>query len=137
MMELSTVKKNKISLTDYNYRRDIDNRLLMAEFKAVDLAVLEEILYSPLRVQTRKIAKNIDKAESEILLRTRSGKWLGGFAAFRYMAFRLPWFTLLAPFLYLPVIAQLGDVIYKVIAKNRYLILGGTCTHKVCQAVSK
>jgi len=80
---------------------------------------------------------DVDKAESEILLRTRSGKWLGGFAAFRYMAFRLPWFTLLAPFLYLPVIAQLGDVIYKVIAKNRYLILGGTCTHKVCQAVSK
>jgi len=67
MIELTQVKKNKITLTDYNYRRDIENRLLLASFNTSEVAVLEEILYSPIKVLIRKIAKNIDKTEEEIL----------------------------------------------------------------------
>jgi hypothetical protein len=67
MIELTQLKKNKITLSDYNYRRDIENRLLLASFTTFEIAVLEEILYSPIKVQIRKIAKNIDKTEEEIV----------------------------------------------------------------------
>ncbi len=67
MLELTQLKKNKITLSDYNYRRDIENRLLLASFNTFEIAVLEEILYSPIKVLIRKIAKNIDKAEEEVL----------------------------------------------------------------------
>ncbi len=83
--------------------------------------------------------KKVDtvRANKEILLRTPDNQWLGGFYAFRYMAGRLPWLVLLAPFLYIPGIAQLGEAIYKLIADNRYALLGGTCDHKTCQVVAK
>ncbi len=67
MIELSAVKKNKITLSDYNYRRDIENRLLLASFTTLEISLLEEILYSPIKAQIRKIAKNIDKTEEELL----------------------------------------------------------------------
>jgi len=67
VLELTQLKKNKITLSDYNYRRDIENRLLLASFNTFEIAVLEEILYSPIKVLIRKIAKNIDKAEEEVL----------------------------------------------------------------------
>ena len=46
LLEASSIRKNKISLTDYNYQKDIQNRLLLAKFSLSDLKVLEEILYS-------------------------------------------------------------------------------------------
>ncbi|HEX4840172.1 MAG TPA: hypothetical protein VFU89_07005 [Rhabdochlamydiaceae bacterium] len=67
MIELTQHKKNKITLSDYNYRRDIENRLLLASFTAFEIAVLEEILYSPIKASIRKIAKNIEKTENEIV----------------------------------------------------------------------
>jgi hypothetical protein len=67
MIELTASKKNKISLADYNFRRDIENRLLMANFSTFEVAVLEEILYSPIRAPIRKMAKNLDKGEEELL----------------------------------------------------------------------
>jgi hypothetical protein len=68
MVELSTAKKNKIVLADYNYRRDIDNRLLMSQFSTLDFAVLEEILFSPIKIPIRKLAKNIDESEENVQL---------------------------------------------------------------------
>jgi hypothetical protein len=67
MIELTQLKKNKITLSDYNYRRDIENRLLLASFTIFEISVLEEILYSPIKVLIRKIAKNIDKTEEEVV----------------------------------------------------------------------
>lgn len=67
MIELTAVKKNKITLSDYNYRRDIENRLLLASFSSFEIAVLEEILYSSIKTPIRKIAKNIGKTEEELL----------------------------------------------------------------------
>ena len=66
MVSLSNTKKNKIVLGDYNYLRDIDNRLLMAQFSILDFAVLEEILFSPLKIQIRKISKNIEESEENV-----------------------------------------------------------------------
>lgn len=67
MIEATTIKKNKISLSDYNYQRDIENRLLMSQFKEFDVAVLEEILFSPIKVPVRKLAKNLDASEDQLL----------------------------------------------------------------------
>jgi DNA-binding Lrp family transcriptional regulator len=67
MLETAPLKKNKICLSDYTYQRDIENRLLMAQFSTLDLDVLEEILYSSLTIPIRKLAKNIDIDETELL----------------------------------------------------------------------
>ncbi|HEY5259031.1 MAG TPA: hypothetical protein VIJ46_00160 [Rhabdochlamydiaceae bacterium] len=67
MSEMSALRKNKIQLSDYDYRRDIENRLLMAQFSTVDLEVLEEILYSSLTIPIKKLAKSLDITEQATL----------------------------------------------------------------------
>src|SRR5262249_16209304 len=67
MIELSPLRKNKISLSDYDFHSDIENRLLMAQFSTFDLEVLEEILYSSLTIPIRKLAKNLDVDDTELL----------------------------------------------------------------------
>ncbi|MBX9668025.1 MAG: DCC1-like thiol-disulfide oxidoreductase family protein [Candidatus Obscuribacterales bacterium] len=79
---------------------------------------------------------DLNRAPSEILLREKPGVWVGGFRAFRAIAWRLPWLTPIAPLLYLPGIAQIGDAVYKLVAANRYTILGGKCDHKSCTMVA-
>ncbi len=66
MQDTIALKKHKISLSDYDYRHDIENRLLMAKFSSKDLAVLEEILYSPLSISLKKLASNVSLKESEV-----------------------------------------------------------------------
>jgi hypothetical protein len=66
MLDSAIVKKNKVSLSDYNYRRDIENRLLMAQFSTLDLAVLEEILFSSLTISIAKLASNIGESVETI-----------------------------------------------------------------------
>ena len=66
MVELSSLRKNKITLEDYNFKQDIENRLLMSQFSSHDLEVLEEILYSSIKIPIRKIAKSVDLEEDEI-----------------------------------------------------------------------
>ncbi len=62
----STIRKNKITLSDYNYQKDIENRLLLAQFSIIDLEVLEEIIYSSLSISVKKLAKDIDIDETEL-----------------------------------------------------------------------
>jgi len=53
-----------------------------------------------------------------------------GFHAFRWMAWRLPIFWLLAPLLYLPGIPWLGQRLYLSIARHRFHLVpchGGVC----------
>lgn len=67
MAELNPIRKNKISLEDYDYKQDIENRLLMGQFSSHDLEILEEILYSSIKIPIRKLSKNTDLDEEEIL----------------------------------------------------------------------
>jgi hypothetical protein len=67
MNEITTLRKNKITLSDYYHHRDIVNRLLMSEFSTLDLEVLEEILYSSLKISIYKLAQNIDVEASDIM----------------------------------------------------------------------
>lgn len=67
MLEFNVQRKQKICLSDYDYKQDVNNRILMAHFTSCDLAVLQEILYSPLRISTRKLAKNCAYSFEEVL----------------------------------------------------------------------
>lgn len=67
MIELTQIKKNKVTLSDYNHRRDIENRLLLSKFTTFERSVLEEILFSPIHTQIRKMAKNLDCSEEELV----------------------------------------------------------------------
>ncbi len=66
LLEAASPRKNKISLTDYNYQKDIQNRLLMAHFTTTDIEVLEEILYSSILIPIEKLSKSVDIAEEEL-----------------------------------------------------------------------
>jgi hypothetical protein len=67
MADLNTPRKNKITLEDYDFRQDIENRLLMSQFTSQDLNVLEEILYSSIKIPVKKLAKSVDLDEEELL----------------------------------------------------------------------
>lgn len=59
-MSTFTNRKNKINLTDYNFQRDIENRLLMAELSFVEVDVLQEIINGSLKTSIQSIADNLN-----------------------------------------------------------------------------
>ena len=63
MLELSPARKNKVNLNDYNFQLDIENRILMSDFTALDVEILEEILFSPLKISYKKLLRNMDCEE--------------------------------------------------------------------------
>jgi predicted transcriptional regulator len=67
MHEIGAPRKNKIVLSDYNSKRDIENRLLMSLFTQLDLDVLEAIIYSSITIPVKKLAKSVDGDPVEIL----------------------------------------------------------------------
>ncbi|QEL15967.1 thiol-disulfide oxidoreductase DCC family protein [Limnoglobus roseus] len=58
-----------------------------------------------------------------------------GFSAFRWMAWRLPATTLLAPFLYIPGVLWLGNRAYRWVARNRFKLM--PCGDGGCQVQLK
>ncbi|MES2199057.1 MAG: hypothetical protein V4489_02680 [Chlamydiota bacterium] len=68
LLEASSIRKNKISLTDYNYQKDIQNRLLLAKLTLDDLRVLEEILYSSLHIPLSDLANDLSLDVPSLLL---------------------------------------------------------------------
>lgn len=59
-------RKNKVVLSDYNYRSDIENRLLMANLSLIELEVLGEIINGSLKMTVQQLAKYLDKSEKEL-----------------------------------------------------------------------
>jgi hypothetical protein len=66
MLELSAVRKNKINLSDYNFQQDIESRILLSDFSTFDLEVLEEILFSPLKISIKKLCRSIGCEENQL-----------------------------------------------------------------------
>ncbi len=60
MLKFSAALKNKVDLNDYDWRRDIENRLLMSHFTVFDVEVLEEILHSSLQIQLPTLANALE-----------------------------------------------------------------------------
>ncbi len=83
--------------------------------------------------ENRRRLENFDfeRAQTEMLLATEEG-WAGGFRAFRKIAQSLPLLWPFVPFLYLPAMTAIGDRIYKLIARNRYLLFG-RCNDGYCE----
>lgn len=66
MLEVSSIRKNKFNLSDYPFTQDIECRILMADFSSFDIQVLEEILYSPLKISLKKIERSMNADEAEL-----------------------------------------------------------------------
>lgn len=66
MLELNPFRKNKVNLEDYDYSKDIQNRLILAKLTSNDLEVLEEILYSPQIIEISKLAQDLLMEESDL-----------------------------------------------------------------------
>ncbi len=76
MLELTSPRKNRINFADYNSAQDIENRIVLSDFSPFDLEVLEEILFSPLKISLKKLARNletVDAALSPILEKLTKG----------------------------------------------------------------
>jgi predicted DCC family thiol-disulfide oxidoreductase YuxK len=62
---------------------------------------------------------------------TPAGRLYGGYRSIRWLAWRVPLLWPLAPFLYLPGITQLGDYVYRWVARHRFQLV--PCQHGACQ----
>jgi len=58
-----------------------------------------------------------------------------GFAAFRWLAWRMPPLVTLAPLMYIPGVPQLGRRAYLWVARNRFRLV--PCDHGVCTLPAK
>ncbi len=67
MLEISVPRKNKISLSDYDHKKDIENRNLLSSFSKLELNILEELLFSPIKTSLSKLSKDLDIQEKKIL----------------------------------------------------------------------
>jgi hypothetical protein len=56
-------KKNKIFLADYPYKRDIENRLFMANLSILEVKVLQEILNNSLRIPISELCDSLSCPE--------------------------------------------------------------------------
>lgn len=75
-----------------------------------------------------------DMLMAEMYVVSRSGKRMGGAAAFRYMSWFIPVLWPIAPFMNLPGTLPIWSFFYKIVARNRYRFGriqdcdGGTCS---------
>ncbi len=97
---------------------------------------LGQLAYVNVRDESQPMLKEPPVAGAPLLEQMhvvpRDGRHLyGGYAAIRFLAWRLPLTWLTAPFLYLPGMTWLGQKIYLWIARNRFKIV--PCEHGVCK----
>ena len=60
MLELNAARKIKINLADYDFSNDIKNRIFISQLSFLDLVVLEELLYSPIKTSLSQFLKKTD-----------------------------------------------------------------------------
>lgn len=65
-MPNNSIRKNNISLKDYNFQRDVENRLLMAEFTVQDVLVLKEILDHSLTIPLHILCEDLEISAQEL-----------------------------------------------------------------------
>jgi len=66
-MSFLPIKKNKINLSDFNYRREIEIRLLMARLTSFELEVLNEILNNSLIIPLNQLVEILETPKSKLL----------------------------------------------------------------------
>ncbi|MBS4163605.1 Uncharacterized protein PRO82_000908 [Candidatus Protochlamydia amoebophila] len=53
-------RKTKIVLSDYPYKRDIENRLLLSHLSILEVKILQEILHSSLKISIKELAEELE-----------------------------------------------------------------------------
>jgi DNA-binding Lrp family transcriptional regulator len=66
-MPNQTNRKNKVVLADYNYRREIESRLLMANLTACEIEILREILDNSLIIPLKQFADSLNVPVSNVM----------------------------------------------------------------------
>lgn len=66
MIELSLNKKNKVSLSDYNFQKDVENRSLLADLSFFEYDVLQEIFFSSTKFSLKKFARSLETEEKTL-----------------------------------------------------------------------
>lgn len=67
MVELSQFRKNKVVLDDYDFQRDLNNRLLMTQFNETDLETLDEILYNTTKIPLQQLIQDSSFSEDAVV----------------------------------------------------------------------
>ncbi len=74
-----------------------------------------------------------EKCMSQLHVIEPSGKFYGGFEAFRRLCFNLPMLYPMIPLVYFPGASTIGPILYKWVAKNRYLFhFNKVCKTNAC-----
>lgn len=66
-MLISPTKRNKIILSDYNYRRDIENRLLMARLSTFEVQVLINLINGSLKTSVLHVSEDLETEEDLLI----------------------------------------------------------------------
>lgn len=77
MLELNLSRKNKINLSDYNSQQEIANRIFISDFSLLDFKVMEEILFSPLKISFKKMSRSLEMEEKELAQTLRKFRQAG------------------------------------------------------------
>jgi len=77
----------------------------------------------------REVAPNLpfDDLDKVIHMKLPNGQFMTGFDGFRALAWHLPPTWIIAPFLYLPGVSQIGRAVYAQVSARRK-----KCTHEDC-----
>ncbi len=96
----------------------------MRSLRVMDLFALLEMIDAQTLSDPALLHPQMTKEDlrSQICLIDSSGSLFKGFEVFRFLACRLPMMFPLIPAFYFPGMGVLGPIIYKLIAKNRYLL---------------
>ena len=68
MRELRSSIKNKVHLPDYDYKKDIQNRILISQLTNNDIRILEEILYRPSTIPVSDLLRDLNLPEDVIYI---------------------------------------------------------------------
>ncbi|MGL4348277.1 MAG: hypothetical protein ACRCSV_02305 [Chlamydiales bacterium] len=63
MRELRSSSKNKVHLPDYDYKKDIQNRILISQLTNDDIRILEEILHRPSTISVPDLLRDLNMKE--------------------------------------------------------------------------
>lgn len=67
MLSSMQQRKAKITLADYSYRQDIENRILMAQLSVFEVNVLQEIIHHSLKISVEQLAKELNIAVDSLI----------------------------------------------------------------------
>ncbi len=66
-MPATMSKKNKVILSDYNYKRDVDIRLLIARLSVYEIDALREILDNSLQISIPALVESLGSTEDKLM----------------------------------------------------------------------